>query len=73
MKIQVNKNILNNDENRFDYFSIKNDINDRHMDKLFNYKTHFEYDIFNTLIDSIKIKYIMKSGLNTLEYKIISR
>jgi len=72
MKIQVHKNILNNDENRFDYFSIKNDINDRHMDKLFNSKTHFEYDIFNTLIDSLKFQYIMKSGLNTLEYKILS-
>jgi len=73
MKIQVNKNILSNNSNRFDYFNIKNDVNDRHMDKFFNDKTHFEYDIFNTLIDSIKIKYIMHSGLNNLDYKIISR
>lgn len=73
MKIQVNKNILSNNSNRFDYFNIKNDINDRHMDNFFNDKTHFEYDIFNTLIDSIKIKYIMHSGLNTLDYKIITR
>lgn len=73
MKIKVNKNILSNNSNRFDYFNIKNDVNDRHMDKFFNDKTHFEYDIFNTLIDSIKIKYIMNSGLNILDYKIISR
>ena len=73
MKIKVNKNILSNNSNRFDYFNIKNDVNDRHMDEFFNDKTHFEYDIFNTLIDSIKIKYIMNSGLNILDYKIISR
>ena len=73
MKIQVNKNILNNNPNRFDYFSIKNDVDDRHIDSLFNNKTHFEYDIFNTLQDSIKHKYILNSGLNNLEYKIISR
>ena len=73
MKIQVNKNILNNKPNRFDYFSIKNDVDDRHIDSLFNNKTHFEYDIFNTLQDSIKHKYILNSGLNNLEYKIINR
>jgi len=73
MKIQVNKTILKNDKNRFDYFTIKNDVDDRLMDTLFNDKTHFEYNIFNTLIDSIKINYIMNSGLNNLTYKIISR
>jgi hypothetical protein len=73
MKIQINKTILKNDKNRFDYFTIKNDVDDRLMDTLFNDKTHFEYNIFNTLIDSIKIKYIMNSGLNNLTYKIISR
>jgi hypothetical protein len=73
MTIQVNKNILNNNPNRFDYFSIKNDVDDRHIDSLFNNKTHFEYNIFNTLQDSIKHKYILNSGLNNLEYKIISR
>lgn len=73
MKIKVNKNILSNNSNRFDYFNIKNDVNDRHMDEFFNDKTHFEYDIFNTLIDSIKFKYITQSGLNNLNYKIISR
>ena len=73
MKIQVNKTILKNDKNRFDYFTIKNDVDDRLMDTFFNDKTHFEYNIFNTLIDSIKINYIMNSGLNNLTYKIISR
>jgi hypothetical protein len=73
MKIQVNKNILKNDKNRFDYFTIKNDVDDRLMDTFFNDKTHFEYNIFNTLIDSIKFKYITQSGLNNLTYKIISR
>ena len=73
MNIQVNKNILNNNPNRFNYFSIKNDVDDRHVDSLFNDKTHFEYEIFNTLQDSIKLKYILNSGLNNLDYKIINR
>jgi len=73
MKIQVNKNILNNYSNRFDYFNIKNDVDDRHKDNLFNNKTSFEYNIFNTLTDSNKLKHINSSGLNTLGYKIISK
>ena len=70
--ITINKNILNNDENRFNYFTIKNDIDDRQHDNL-GHKTSFEYGEFNNLSDENKLIHIMKSGLNNLDYKIISR
>ena len=73
MNVSISKNILNNDSNRFNYFKIKNDIDDRHKDSLFDTKTNFEYNIFNTLSPEDKCKYIMSSGLNNLNYKIISR
>lgn len=73
MNISIHKHILNNDNNRFKYFTIKDDINDRHRDNIFQIKTNFEYNIFNTLPDKIKYNYIMSSGLNNLKYKIISR
>ena len=73
MNLSINKHILNNDSNRFNYFRIKNDIDDRHKDNLFYLKTNFEYDIFNTLNPEEKYKHIMSSGLNNLKYKIISR
>ena len=73
MNISIDKNILNNDINRFNYFTIKNDIDDRHRHSTFQLKTNFEYDIFNTLTIENKYKHIMSSGLNNLEYKIISR
>ena len=73
MNISIHKNILNNDNNRFNYFTIKNDINDRKQDNSFNLKTNFEYDTFNTLKKEEQYKHVMSSGLNNLEYKIISR
>jgi hypothetical protein len=72
MNININKNILTNDINRFNYFTIKNDIDDRHYDNL-DHKTSFEYTEFNNLTTENKLIHIMKSGLNNLEYKIISR
>jgi len=72
MRIPIFKYLRRNSSNINEYITVKNDINDRKMDNLFSDKTHFEYDIFNTLIDSIKIKYIMQNGLNNLYYKIIS-
>ena len=70
--ITINKNILNNDTNRFNYFTIKNDIDDRQHDNL-GHKTSFEYSEFNNLTHEKKLLHIMTSGLNNLEYKIISR
>ena len=73
MKIPILKYLRRNSPNINEYISVRNDINDRHMDNLFTKKTHFEYHIFNTLIDSNKHTSMMSSGLNTLEYKIISK
>ena len=73
MNISINTNILNNNSNRFNYFTIKNDIDDRHKNNTFQFNTNFEYNIFNTLSSENKHKHIMSSGLNNLEYKIISR
>jgi hypothetical protein len=73
INISINKNILNNDNNRFNYFTIKNDIDDRKKNDSFHLKTNFEYDVFNTLKKEEQYKHIMSSGLNNLEYKIINR
>ena len=70
--INIKKNILNNDTNRFNFFTIKNDIDDREHDNLGS-KTNFEYGEFNNLSHENKLIHIMKSGLNNLDYKIISR
>jgi len=73
MKIPIVKYLRRNSPNVSDFITVRNDINDRHKDNLFNNKTSFEYNIFNTLTDSMKLKHINSSGLNTLEYKIISK
>jgi hypothetical protein len=69
----ISKNILNNDENRFDFFSIKNDISDAVRSGDFHFRTNFEYHIFNRLEYSDKLYCIRASGLNTLKYKVIER
>jgi hypothetical protein len=73
MNITIHKNILSNDTNRFNYFTIKNDIDDRYKDNLFDSKTDFEYNKFNSCSNEFKYKHIMSSGLNNLIYKIINR
>ena len=73
MKIPIVKYLRRNSPNVSDFITVRNDINDRHKDNLFNNKTSFEYNIFNTLTDSMKLKHINSTGLNTLEYKIISK
>lgn len=69
----ITKNILNNNPNRFTFFDIKNDINDRVHDKNFNARTNFEYNNFNIMSIVDKKNYIKKTGLNTLKYDIIER
>lgn len=72
-KKTITKNILNNDPNRFSFFSIKNDINDREPDKDFNERTNFEFNNFIRMTNENKINYIKKTGLNTLKYNICER
>ena len=55
MGIPIFKYLRRNSPNINEYIAVKNDINDRKMDNLFSDKTHFEYDIFNTLIVNPKV------------------
>ncbi len=69
-KIKITKNILHNNPKTLEYFKEFNDINDRKV-KYNRNRTIFEYHIFKKLSNSKKLKSIMSSGLNNLEYKII--
>ena len=73
MKIPITKILFRNSPNVSDYMTIRNDINDRIKNDSFQYKTNFEYEIFNKLTEEEKYKRIMSSGLNNLGYKIIKR
>jgi hypothetical protein len=55
------------------WFEVKNDIDDRVKDREFQMKTHFEYDTYKFLPYEQKSKYVMISGLNTLNYQILNR
>lgn len=70
--IEITKNILNNDPNRFKYFTIFNDVDDRKKDNVSN-KHNIEYNIFNKMNSKQKDDHIMSSGLNTLEFKLIKK
>ena len=75
MNINIEKNIISDRKNPLEAenFSIKDDVNDRHQDNDFNHRTHFEYDIFKNLGNESKQIHIMKSGLNNLEYEVLSK
>ena len=72
MNINVEKNIISSRTNPLEIanFTIRDDINDKHQDKDFNHRTHFEYDIFKNLGNESKQIHIMISGLNNLNYEI---
>jgi hypothetical protein len=55
------------------YFEIRNDIDDRQRDQEFQKKTILEYDIFKFITPAQKKTNIYLSGLNNLNYDIISR
>jgi hypothetical protein len=67
----IEKNVLNNDENRHTYFTILNDINDRAKSPDLNPRTQFEYQLFRTLSKERKLQSIKKSGLSNLEYTVL--
>jgi len=75
MNINIEKNIISSRTNPLEAenFTIRDDVSDRHKDKDFNYRTMFEYDIFKTLAFDTKKNHIMASGLNILQYEILSR
>ena len=75
MDINIKKNIIASNTNplQFANFLIRDDVNDRHQDKNFNSRTQFEYDIFKNLGKERKITHIMSSGLNNLQYEVLSR
>jgi hypothetical protein len=75
MTINVEKNIISSITNPLEIanFTIRDDVNDRHQDNDFNHRTHFEYDIFKNLGNESKKIHIMKSGLNNLEYEVLSK
>ena len=73
MNIPIVKILYRNSINITDYITVKNDIDDRHKDSLFNTKTNFEYQEFNLLTYDNKLNHINSSGLNNLTYKIINK
>lgn len=75
MSINVEKNIISSRTNPLEIanFTIRDDVNDKHQDNDFNHRTHFEYDIFKNLGNESKQIHIMKSGLNNLEYEVLSK
>ena len=75
MNINVEKNIISAKNNPLEIanFTIKDDVNDRHQDKDFDYRTHIEYNVFKNLGNESKFNRIMSSGLNNLEYKVLSK
>ena len=75
MNINVEKNIISAKNNPLEIanFTIKDDVNDRHKDKDFDSRTHIEYNVFKNLGNESKFNRIMSSGLNNLEYKVLSK
>jgi len=75
MNVKVEKNILSSRNNPLviENFTVRDDINDRRHDRDFDSRTDFEYNKFKYLhLDTKKI-FMMASGLNTLEYKVLSK
>jgi hypothetical protein len=68
MNISISKNILNNDPNRFKYFTIFNDVEDRHISPELNMHTHTEYYKYPLMTTKQKTEHIHSSGISTLKY-----
>jgi hypothetical protein len=66
--INVSKNILNNNPNRFDYFTIFNDVDDRITAKDMDTRTSFEYNQFKYMSGEKQSSHILSSGLNNCPY-----
>lgn len=71
MNVNISKNILNNDPNRFTYFNIFNDVDDRIRANDIDERHNIEYNIFKTYSPEQKKSHILNSGLSSIEYKIV--
>ena len=71
--VHIVKNILNNDPLRNMYFTIFNDMDDRIRSTHIYSRTTFEYHTFKTQSQQQQKEHIELSGLNNLDYSIISR
>lgn len=69
----ISKNILNNDLNRYDFFSILDDVADDIKDADFEFRTLFEYELFRQIQHSDKLRCCKSSGLNNLKYDLIEQ
>jgi beta-1,4-galactosyltransferase 1 len=70
-EINITKNILSDDPSRDSYFTIFDDVNDKHMSPLSGDFTLLEYN-FKDLRKYVQGEYLeYQGGLNTLEYKIL--
>lgn len=70
MNISISKNILNNDPNRLQYFTIFNDVNDRHTSDDLNQRTGIEYHKYPLMTAEQKKAHMYSSGLSTLKYTV---
>ena len=70
--IAITKNILCNDPKRDSYFTIFDDIKDKHQSQEFGRRTHIEYG-FHRYSREVQGQYIQSSGLNTLSYTVLER
>ena len=75
MTINIEKNIIFDNQNPLKdlNFTIRDDVNDKHLDKDFESRTFIEYNIFNNLNNESKYNRVMSSGLNNLKYKVLSK
>lgn len=71
--ILVSKNILNNNPDRFKYFTIFNDVNDRHTSSTLDKRTNIEYNIYPRMSTQQKNEHMTSSGLSNLEYTVIKK
>ena len=70
-KIDIKKNILNGDSNRFKFFYFLKDKNDRVITN--QKEKNDRVSLFNKLSDNEKEKQINEDGLSSLNYEIIKR
>lgn len=72
--LKIQKNILNNDPNKFDYFKIFNDVDDRKVGRESSQNHSKEYYIFPRLSNQEKVQHLKnQGGLDHIQYEIISK
>jgi hypothetical protein len=73
-QVKIQKNILNNDPKRFDYFKIFDDVQDRVKTPDYWNKEKMEVFVFPQLSEQQKKEYVRRQGgINSLQYKLIHK